>query len=105
VTAKAPLAAFTAAVGVVLVVAGAVVFAAANRSPADFGWTSYAPLEPGPLGPYDSETFVTFDDGWTMFWTSGHLLGAVLVVLGLLVLAAVGGWLLGRRTASEGANG
>jgi heme/copper-type cytochrome/quinol oxidase subunit 1 len=101
-TARGPLPAFSAALGLVLVVAGVVVFAAAGRSPADFGWTSYAPLEPGP---YRSGLALSFDDGWTVLWTGGHLLGATLVVLGLLVLAAVGGWLLGRSTASGDATG
>jgi hypothetical protein len=87
-----------AGLGLVSVVAGVLVFAWANRSPADFGWTAYAPLEPVPGGPYRSDLTLTFHDGWTVLWTAGHLVGAVLVVLGLLVLAAVGGWLLGRRS-------
>jgi hypothetical protein len=33
-----------------------------------------------------------------VLWTGTHLLGAALVVLGLLVLTAVGGWLVGRRS-------
>jgi heme/copper-type cytochrome/quinol oxidase subunit 1 len=104
-TERGSLPAFSAALGLVLVVVGVVVFAIAGRSPAEFGWTSYAPLEPGAPGPYRSGLTLSFDDGWAVLWTGGHLLGAALVVLGLLVLAAVGGWLLGRRTASGHAEG
>ena len=82
-----------AGLGAVLVAAGAAVFAAANRGGADFGWSSYAPLEQAPSA-YRSA--ITFSDG-SVLWTGRHLLGAGLLVLGLLVLAGVGGWLLGRR--------
>ena len=37
-----------------------------------------------------------------MLWTGGHLVGAGLAVLGALVLAGVGGWLLGRRSGLRG---
>jgi hypothetical protein len=40
-----------------------------------------------------------------VLWTGQHLLGAGLLVLGLLVLAGVGGWLLGRRTGRRSAAG
>jgi hypothetical protein len=83
-----------ALLGAALAVAGAVVFAAANRAPDDFGWSSYAPLTRYEIG-YQSA--VTFSDGTAVLWTREHLLGAGLLVLGLLVLAGVGGWLLGRR--------
>jgi hypothetical protein len=92
---------FTAALGLALVVAGVVVFAVTNRSPADFGWTSYAPLEPGVGGAHRSELTLAHGDRWTVLWTGGHLTGALLVVLGLLTLAAVGGWLLGRRSVGS----
>jgi heme/copper-type cytochrome/quinol oxidase subunit 1 len=90
-----------AVLGAVLVVAGVVVFAVANRSgaPLDFGWTAYAPLEPTVV--YRSDLTLGFSDRWTVLWTGTHLLGATLVVLGLLVLAAVGGWVLGRRSGSR----
>jgi heme/copper-type cytochrome/quinol oxidase subunit 1 len=92
------LPAVVAALGVALAGSGVVVFAVANRSgtPADFGWSAYAPLEP-QVG-HQSRLTVSFSDRWTVLWTGGHLLGALLLVLGLLVLAAVGGWLLGRRS-------
>jgi hypothetical protein len=80
--------------GAVLVAAGAAVFAAANRGGADFGWSSYAPLEQ-TRSAYRSA--IIFSDGTTVLWTGQHLLGAGLVVLGLLALAGVVGWLLGRR--------
>ena len=85
-----------AVLGAALVAAGAAVFAAANRDAADFGWSSYAPLEQTERASR-SAILYTFSDGTTMLWTGQHLLGAGLVVLGLLVLAGVGGWLLGRR--------
>ena len=85
-----------AGVGLVLVVAGLVVFVVANRAPAgDVGWSAYAPLESEVA--YQSSLTLTFDDRWTVLWTGGHLLGAGLLVTGLLVLATLGGWLLGRR--------
>jgi hypothetical protein len=93
-----------AGLGVVLVFTGIAVFAAANTGPADFGWTSYAPLEPQVPDPFATSTFVSATD-WTVLWTSGHLLGAGLVVVGALLLAAVGGWLLGRRTGRRATPG
>lgn len=82
--------------GAGLLAAGVVLFAIANSS--DFGWTaytaSYAPLEPAEA--YDSALQLTFSDGSTL-WSRQHLVGAGLVVVGLLVLTALGGWLAGRR--------
>ncbi|HLM04311.1 MAG TPA: hypothetical protein VK402_03860 [Blastococcus sp.] len=88
--------------GLALVMAGIAVFAAANHaSVPDFGWTSYAPLEPQVPGPFDTSTYAYAPD-WTVLWTAGHLAGAGLAVLGLLVLAGVCGWALGRRTRPPG---
>ena len=87
-----------AGLGVVLAVAGALVFAAANRGPADFGWSAYTPLQEAPTA-YLSP--VTFSDG-SVLWTREHLLGAGLLVLGLLVLTAALAWLLGRRAGRRG---
>ena len=87
-----------AAIGIALAAAGVALFAAANRSPfsgADRGWSSYAPLEPGEPAPYQSE--LTFGSEWSVVWTGGHLVGAGVLVLGLLVLSALGGWALGLR--------
>jgi hypothetical protein len=97
----AELSAFSAAVGVVLVVAGVIVFAGASRSSPEFGWTSYAPLEPGVQRGFRGHLGSVPADGWTVLWTGGHLTGALLVVLGLLLLAAVGGWLLGSTSARQ----
>jgi len=92
-----------AVLGWVLIAAGAVVFWLANQRGGP-GWTaytgSYAPLQPGELGPYQSELTLSFSDRWTVLWTGMHLLGASLVVLGLLVLAGVVGWLVGHRTGT-----
>ena len=79
--------------GAVLVEAGVAVFASANRSPTDYGWSSYAPLQPlqNPRATY------TFVDTATVLWTGQHLLGAGLLVLGALALTGVAGWLLGHR--------
>ena len=86
-------------VGAALAVAGGLVFAAANRGPMDFGWSSYAPLQETRT-PYLST--VTFSDG-SVLWTGQHLLGACLLVLGLLVLTGAAGWLLGRRAGRRAA--
>jgi heme/copper-type cytochrome/quinol oxidase subunit 1 len=89
-----------ALLGAALVVAGVVVFASANRGPVDFGWTAYAPLEQ-TRDAYQS--VVSFTDGATVLWTGQHVLGAGLLVLGLLVLVGAGCWLLGRRAGRRGA--
>lgn len=94
--------ALLAVLGLGLVVAGVVVFAGANaaRAPAGFGWTAYTPLTEEQA--YRSGLVLSFDDddrGWTVFWTGGHLLGALLAVTGLLLLTTLGGWWLGRRSA------
>ncbi|MFW3169127.1 hypothetical protein [Geodermatophilus sp. CPCC 206100] len=85
------------AVGLALVAAGAVVFRLANTAT----WTaysgSYAPLVPeGSPAAYRSELVLSVDG--SVLWTWRHAAGAGLVVLGLLVLAGVGGWALGRRS-------
>jgi len=79
--------------GAALVVAGVLVFAAANRGPADFGWAAYAPLQETQTSYVNG---VVFSEG-SVLWTRQHLLGAGLLVLGLLVLTAILAWLLGRR--------
>jgi heme/copper-type cytochrome/quinol oxidase subunit 1 len=84
-----------ALLGGALVAGGVILFALANRSPADFGWAAYSPLS---STVYRSESTLNFDDGSAVLWTGQHLLGAGLVVAGLLVLAGVVGWLLGRRS-------
>jgi hypothetical protein len=83
-----------AGAGVVLVVAGVALFWLANTLPR--GWTAYTSAEE-PLRAYQSSLTVSFEGG-TVLWTGQHLLGAGLAVLGLLLLAATGGWLLGRRS-------
>ena len=80
-----------AGLGVVLAAGGVALFWATNLSGGGgVGWAAYAPLTAGDPVPPGA--------GWQVVWTRGHLVGAVLVGAGLLVLAAVGGWLLGRRS-------
>ena len=97
---KRALPAVLALLGAVLVGAGVAVFKLTNTR----RWTaydgSYAPLEPGSA--YESRLTLSFDRPWTVLWTGGHLLGALLAVTGLLVLAATAGWWLGRRGARSG---
>ncbi len=88
-----------ALLGGALVVGGGIVFALANGSPADLGWAAYTPVE--ETGAYQSSLTVTFAGGGVL-WAGQHVLGAGLVVAGLLVLAGVGGWLLGRRSGRRG---
>ncbi len=81
-----------AGLGVVLAIGGVAVFWVTTLSGAGGGgWSAYAPLAPGDPPPPGA--------GWQVTWTGGHLLGAALLVAGLLVLAAVTGWSLGRRSA------
>lgn len=89
--------------GGLLVVAGTAVFWRTNTR--DATWTaytgSYAPLVPADEA-YESRLTLSLDGGWTVLWTSGHLVGAVLAVLGLLLLTGVAGWWLGRRSTGSG---
>ena len=86
------------ALGWVLMAAGITAFWLANR-PGEAGWTaytgSYEPLQPGGSSAYESVLLLS--DGWTVLWTGTTLLGAALLVLGLVVLAGLAGWLIGRR--------
>jgi heme/copper-type cytochrome/quinol oxidase subunit 1 len=84
------------ALGVALLVTGAVVFATTDPvRPVDFGWYAYAPLSEEQAA-YSSTLRIAFDDG-RVVWTGGRLVGAGLVVAGLLVLAGLTGWAVGRR--------
>jgi heme/copper-type cytochrome/quinol oxidase subunit 1 len=74
------------AVGSVLSVVGVVVLAVASARPVSFGWFAYAPL---------SDTTFTAD-GVHLFSTAS-LVGAVVLVIGLLVLAAWLGYRQGAR--------
>jgi len=89
------------ALGAALCAAGVAVFRRTNtaRRPGEGDWAAYAPLEAGQA--YQSELTVTFDDRWSLLWTTGHLLGVGLLVLGLLVLAGWAGWRLARRWAGR----
>ncbi|KQO47678.1 hypothetical protein ASG28_09515 [Frigoribacterium sp. Leaf415] len=67
----------------VVLVVGVVVLAIAGAQPVSFGWFAYAPL---------SDT--TFTAEGVHVFSTASLVGAVIVVIGLLVLAA---WLGYRR--------
>ncbi|OMQ14663.1 hypothetical protein A7K94_0214970 [Modestobacter sp. VKM Ac-2676] len=94
------------ALGTGLAAAGVAVFWLADTGHRT--WTaysgSYAPLVPSTSGAYDSDWSVTFDAGPTVLWTGQHVVGFGLLVAGLLVLVALGGWVLGRRSASASAS-
>ena len=65
------------------------------------GWFAYVPVgesPPQPDGAYQSELSIAFDDApWSVLWTTGHLVGLGLALVGLLVLSGWGGRLLGGR--------
>ncbi|TFV90838.1 hypothetical protein E4P40_06805 [Blastococcus sp. CT_GayMR20] len=95
---RAPL--LVGALGWVLVAAGSTVFWVADQ-PGDAGWTAYSgSYQPLPAGDeaYRSELVLGLDGA--VLWTGTHLLGAGLLVLGLLVLAGLAGWLFGRRAGT-----
>ncbi len=75
-----------------LLVAGAVLFAGADGVEAVGYGGSYQPV---PVDAHASTLTLTFDDA--VVWTPAHLTGLALAAAGCLLLAAVGGWLLGRR--------
>ncbi|MCZ2820079.1 hypothetical protein O2V63_07055 [Modestobacter sp. VKM Ac-2977] len=87
------------AIGAGLAAAGVVVLWLADTRPPT--WTaysgSYEPLVPDSVAAYESDLVLTFDGGPTLLWGQQHLVGAGLLVGGLLVLTGVGGFLLGRR--------
>ncbi|MGY1821820.1 hypothetical protein [Geodermatophilus sp. SYSU D00079] len=90
-----------AGAGTALVVAGVVVSWWAGTARWVTYGGSYTPLVPGAPSAYESRLELDLDG--TVLWTWRHAAGAGLVVLGLLVLAAVGGWLLGRRAGRRAA--
>ena len=81
-----------AGLGVLLLVAGAVLFAGADGVEEVVYGGSYEPL---PADAYSSTLTLTYDDA--VVWTPPHLTGLALAAAGCLLLAAVGGWSLGRR--------
>ncbi len=62
--------------------------------------TAGPPNSPDEPPAYQSELLLLTDG--TVLWNRQHAIGAGLAVLGLLVLAGLGGWFLGRRTARTG---
>ena len=86
-----------AVLGLSSVVGGVVLFVVGNQ-PGDFGWTAYGPA---PSDAYRSTLELTFDDGTAVLWTQTSVLGAVLAVLGLLLLAGLAGWVIGVRSRNR----
>jgi hypothetical protein len=86
--------------GLGLVVGGVALFVVGNR-PADVGWTAYGP-DLGASDAYESRLQLTFIDGPAVLWTRTSALGAGLALFGLLVLAALTGWVVGRRASGDG---
>lgn len=79
-------------VGLVAVIVGACVVVVARAQPASFGWFAYAPL---------SRTF-PIADGVHIVSTTG-VIGAVVLVIGLVTLAFWTGLRVGgRRAAGDG---
>ncbi len=85
-----------AALGLALAVAGVAVFRRADHPGTLTYGASYEPLLPTDRA-YESTLELAFDRT-EVLWTAGHLVGAGLLVAGALVLAALGGWVLGRRS-------
>ena len=86
-----------AGLGAVLVLVGLAVALTSGRDPVTTYTGSYSPLEADDVDAYQSVLTLTYDA--TIRWTVGQLVGAGLLVAGLLLLTAVGGWVAGRRTA------
>jgi hypothetical protein len=90
-----------AVTGAALAVAGITVFWWTNtRPPTVTHDGSYTPLLPAESA--HERTLTVTSDGGSVLWDPGHLVGAGLLVAGALLLAAVGGWALGRRSAHRG---
>jgi hypothetical protein len=85
--------------GALLVLVGAVVFAAASGGP---DVVTYDAVYPEPESAYDSTLALSFDDGLLLAWSAGQVVGAALVASGLLVVAALGGWAYGRGGSRTG---
>ena len=75
-----------------LLVGGLVVFLG-GRDTVGFGWYAYSPLT-------DGGSFQGFDGA--VMWSRRQLVGAGLVVLGLVLTAGTAGYLLGRGRRSTG---
>ena len=71
-------------VAVILLVMGAAVLL---FSPVEFGWTAYAPL---------SDESFSFSGMYPL--TPERAAGGALAILGLLLIAGTGGWMLGRAS-------
>jgi hypothetical protein len=86
-----------AGLGGALVVAGAAVVLGSAADPVTVYTGGYAPLEAAGPAAYRSELSLTFDGAVRS--SVGQLVGAGIVVLGLLVLTGLAGWLAGVRSA------
>ncbi len=85
-----------AGAGVALLVAGLLVFRTGDSTSWVAYTGSYAPLLPDDAPAYESTLALSFDDA--VLWTGRHVTGAALGLAGLLLLAALAGWAVGRRT-------
>ena len=77
------------ALGVALILLGVGLYVAARPGPGDYGWFAYTPL--------DNRTPAFESAGELVLLTRGHVVGAAVTVVGLLVLTAVLAYRSGRR--------
>ena len=89
-----------AGLGTMLALVGLAVVLASEAEPVVVYEGSYAPLDPETLDANRSVLERTFDG--MVIWTGAELVGGALLVMGLLVLTAVGGWVAGRRSRPAG---
>ena len=82
--------------GTALALVGLAVVLASEAEPVIVYEGSYAPLDAETLDGYQSVLELTHDG--TVTWTGAELAGMGLLVIGLLLLSAVGGWAAGRRS-------
>ena len=88
--------------GGLLAIVGIIVFVLASGGPDVVVYDgSYEPLDTDSA--YDSSLTLDVGEGFLVAWSTQQALGAALAVSGLLVLAALGGWLLGRRAVPRAA--
>ena len=85
-----------AGLGIALALSGLALVLTSDAEPVTVYTGSYSPLDAETLDEYRSVLELTYDG--TVSWTVAQLVGAGLLVVGLLLLSAVGGWVAGRRS-------